>query len=174
MGRGRVRVDLVAVARRGRTRRRRRLLVATAAALLLVNGIAVRDLLVTNGHTRQLQHDELTAVDRKAARQRRATAETATLQATDAQLDTRTNERNRARTQVSSTAAEVSATRVDLGAVVARLALQVGQMTTLTTCMQGVSSAMNGLSVGDSTRGLGALHAVEGPCRDAATIGAGG
>ncbi|MBV8952208.1 MAG: hypothetical protein JOZ99_15120 [Actinobacteria bacterium] len=147
----------------------------TAAVLVLAaNAYAVLDLVATHAQTSRLHHDTLAAEQQIAADGQRVASENTGVGAAAQQLAARTDDRDRMRAQVVSASADVSAARVDLGAAFGRLALQVGEITTLSTCMQSVSQAMNGLSVGDTTRGLDALHSVQTSCDTAASIGSGG
>jgi hypothetical protein len=170
VGRGRVRVDVFA--RRASSRRRWSLLAVIGLVVVIVNVVVVHDLVSTHAHAARLRHDQtFTATQVRTHQEGLATA-LSNVDATAAALAGRTDERDQQRASVASKAMELGAARVDLGAAVAHLAQQVGQITILTTCLQGVSSAMNGLSVGDGAHGLGALRAVEEPCHRAATFGA--
>jgi hypothetical protein len=170
VGRGRVRVDVFA--RRASSRRRRSLLAAIAFVVVVVNLVVVRDLVSTHAQAARLRRDQTFTLKHVSTDQGDLATAVSNVDATATALAGRTDDRDRQRASVTSRASELAAARVNLGAAVGHLAQQVGQITTLTTCLQGVSSAMNGLSVGDGAHGLGALHAVEEPCHRAATFGA--
>lgn len=174
MGSGRVRVHLSRPAGRLSTRVRKPLFAIALVALVGMNVVAFHDLFSTNADASRMRRQQtVTALETRLHREQLGTIGS-DADATAASLATRTDERDQLRASVGSAVAQLAAARVDLGAAAAHLATQVGQVTTLTTCLQGVSSAMNGLSVGDAARGLGALRAVEDPCSRAAATGTGG
>jgi hypothetical protein len=169
-----IRVDLFERSRRrGPRRGRSALVIAAALVVVLVNVVAVRDLVSTHRDTAHVRRAQVDAVRKTASHQGQTTSVAESVDATGAELGVRAAERDQLRASVGSTISELGAARDDLGAAIGRVAMQVGQITTLTTCLQGVSKAMNGLSVGDGARGLGALRAVAGPCQTSATIGTG-
>ncbi len=174
VGGGRVRVDLPRFAGPSPSRARVSLFLVALVGLLGFNVVALDDLLATRADASRMQRQQTVSARETRVDQAKLATVASDADITAAGLAARTDERERLRASVGSAVAQLAAARVDLGAAAAHLATQVGQVTTLTTCLEGVSSAMNGLSVGDGARGLGALRAVEEPCNRAATIGAGG
>jgi hypothetical protein len=174
VGCGRFRVNIFAIARPASSRRRLSLCATAAVVVIAANLVAFRDLNVTDATAARLRRHQTATSAQVRTRDGQLVATVTAVNATAASLSTRNEERDRARQSLAVTVARLVAERVDLGAAFGRLAAQSAQITTLTTCLQGVSQAMNGLSVGDTARGVQALHAVEGPCRRAATVGAGG
>jgi hypothetical protein len=156
-----------------RKRRRTALVVLAGVVLVAVNVFAVRDLVSTRAASADVRDEQSRTRDATARRESDVATAGSRLDATTAQLAVRTADRDRTRAAGKAAVSKLSAARADLGVQAGRVAMQVGQITTLTECLQGVSRAMNGLSVGDDARGLAALHDVDVACQRAATIGTG-
>lgn len=151
-------------------------IVGVVAAVVVVVGanvVAGRDLAAMHTAAARTRRGQTATATRLRTRRAHLAAAISDVEATGVALVARSGERDRLRASVGLTVSALAAVRHDLGAAFARLVAQSDQITVLTTCLQGVSQAMNGLAVGDGADGLGALRAVAGACQRATSVGAG-
>jgi len=147
-----------------KSRWRRRLLTLGCAAVLLLAVVAV-GLVVANEigthHRLDRTRTELSATESQLASTR------AKLGATTRDLAGRTTERDALQSQLNDVNTQLQGVRGTLSDTQNRVSLQAGQISSLKSCLNGVSTALSDAAYGDYSGAVGALDAVQISCRDA-------
>ena len=156
-----------------------RWVVGIVVAAALVTG-TVSDLQVRS-QLRQTRSSLRSAQDRLAATQSRLAMTLATLRSVETGLGTATDQRDALQVELRITAWELSGAETNLASTQTSLAnantglsLKAAAIATLNTCLGGVETALNQISVGDQGGAVSSISAVAGSCQSIQGQGKGG